>query len=112
MKTVDNATELVGVIKFLISQYSEYQRNISEDVKLTFRIEHNDITKEYLVVFSWLAKLILVHTDPETGYQEFSEEHGEEKMYFHETDSFLKLEQMVSDCLRPVAETKLYSETV
>jgi hypothetical protein len=109
MKTIDNTPELVGMVKLLISQYSEYQKSIDEDVKLTFITDYNELTKDFTVVFSWVRELILVHTDPESSHQEYDEVLGEEKFIIHETDSLLKLEQYVSDCLKPVSETKLYS---
>lgn len=112
MKTIDNTTELVGMIKLLICQYSEYQNRIDEDVKLTFLTDYNELTKDYKVSFSWIAEMVLIHTDPETSDKEYDEVPGVETFIFHETDSLIKLEQYVSDCLKPVSQTKLYSDII
>lgn len=112
MKTIDNTAELAGMVKLLIVQYSEYQNRIDDDVKLTFITDHNEITKEYKVSFSWIAEMKLLDVDTETSHKEYDEVPGMEELFIHETDSLIKLEQYVSDCLKPVSETKLYSDSL
>ena len=107
MKTINNTLELTGMIRLLIVQYSEYQNSIDENVKLTFTIEFSEDSKDYKVTFTWIEDLKLVHCDPETSHKEYDEIHGKESFIINETESLIKLEQYVSDCLNPVSQTNL-----